>query len=127
MDKPLTITQIYAKGLENLKKSGIDWNYPPAGRAGNSLRMTRRYLDSWFFKPKFLDPRPADTSLTLFGTKLKTPVFCSAISRRAYMPEACIPEIAKGIAAAGSFIILGIGGSAELQGAIDTGPLWSRW
>lgn len=120
-DKTLTITQIYARGIETLKKQNIEWNYPPAGRAGHSLRMTRSYLNSWFFVPRFLDPPAVDTSLSLFGVNLKTPVFCTAISRRAYMPENCIPEIARGIAAAGSLIILGIGSSPELQGAVETG------
>jgi 4-hydroxymandelate oxidase len=121
-DKQLTVTQLYTRGIQNLKeKNNIDWNYPPAGRAGNSLRMTRSYLNSWFFVPRFIDPPVVDTNLTLFGVKLKTPVFCSAISRRAYMPEKSLTEIARGIAATGSLMLLGIGGSIELQGAIDTG------
>lgn len=121
MEKPLTISQIYTKGTENLNSRGKRWEYPPLGRAGNSLRTGRKYLDNIFFVTKFLDPQPVDTNLTLFGTKLKTPIFCTAISRLSYMPETSIQEIAKGIAAAGSFIMLGFGGSAELQSAIDTG------
>jgi len=37
------------------------------------------------------------------------------------MDDTSIVEIARGIAKSGSFIMLGIGGSQELQGAIDTG------
>ena len=120
-EKLATASQIYAKGIKNLKKGGFDWKYPPQGRAGLALNANRRYLNSLFFETKFFDPQEADTSLKLFGVKLKTPVFCSALSRRNYMPESSLAEIAAGIGAAGSFIILGIGGYAELQGAIDTG------
>jgi len=120
-DKLPTASQIYTKGIENLKQKGVNWEYPTPGRSGTSLRATRKVLDSMFFEPKFFDPVPVDTSLTLFGVKLKTPIFCSAISRRTYMPESSIAEIAKGIAEAGAFMMVGIGGSDELQGAIDSG------
>ncbi len=117
----LTVSQIYAKGKENLKKKGVDWVYPPGGRVGPPVSANRKYLDSLFVETKFFDPVEVDTSFAIFGVKLKTPVFCSAISRLDYMTETSIAEIAKGIAKAGSLIILGIGGSPELQSAIDTG------
>ncbi len=120
-EKLLTVSQIYAKGKENLKKRGVDWVYPPGGRVGPSASANRRYLDSLFFETKFFDPVEIDTSLTIFGVKLKTPVFCSAISRLDYMSDTSISELAQGIANAGSLIMLGIGGSAELQSSIDTG------
>ena len=118
--KQITISQIYLKGKENLKKIGSDWVYP-AGKRGPAVEANRRYLDSLFFEPEFFDPVTVDTSITLFGTKLKTPVFCSAISRLPHMAETDIADIARGIASAGSLIMLGIGGSAELQSAIDSG------
>lgn len=120
-EKLPTISQIYAKGKENLKKKGIDWVYPAGGRVGPSVSANRKYLDSLFFETKFLDPVEVDTSFIIFGVKLRAPVFCSAISRTDYMSETSLGEIAQGIANAGSLIILGIGGSRELQSAIDTG------
>jgi len=117
----LTISQIYAKGKENLKKMGVDLVNPPWPRIVPSVKVNRKYLDSLFFQPKFLNPPNVDTNLTVFGAKLRTPVFCSAISKLPYMSETAIADIAKGIASAGAFIMLGIGSSAELQSAIDTG------
>ena len=119
-EKHLTISQIYERGKENLEKSGAHWIYP-GGKVGPSAKANRKYLDSLFFEPKFFDPVEVDTSFTFHGIQLKTPVFCSAISRPAYMSETGIADIARGIASAGAFIMLGIGGSSELQSAIDTG------
>lgn len=120
-DETLSISEIYARGKENLKKMGVDWSYPPGRRMGPPVRANRKYLDSLFFETKYFNPVEVDTSLTLFGVKLKTPAFCSAISRLPYMSETGIADVARGVAGAGSFFMLGIGSSAELQGAIETG------
>lgn len=120
-DNPLTVPQIYAKGKENLKARGIDWAYPPGRKYGPSVSANRKYLDSLFLEPRFFDPVQVDTSITLFGRKLKAPVFCSAISRQQYSGDAGLAEIGKGLANAGSMLMLGIGGSADLQSAIDSG------
>ena len=120
-EKQLTIPEIYAKGKENLKSAGVDWVYPPGRKLGPSVKANRKYLDSLFFEPKFFDPVDVDTSLTIFGIRLRTPVFCSAITRQPYMSETSLAEIARGVADAGSLIMLGIGGSSDLQSAIDTG------
>ncbi len=120
-EESLTISQIYAKGKENLKKRGVDWVYPAGHRIGPTVSANRKYLDSLFFETKFFDPVDVDTSFTIFGTKLRTPVFCSAISRQEYMSETGMADIARGISNAGALMMLGIGGSPELQSAIDTG------
>lgn len=119
-EKSLTVSQIYARGKENLKKRGVEWFYP-GGRGATSIEANRKFLASLFFETRLLDPVEVDTSFNIFGRKLKTPVFCSAISRVDYMTDTTIAEIARGIANAGSFIMVGIGGSNELQSAIDTG------
>jgi len=116
----LTVSQIYDKGRENIKSKGTEWSYPGGG-FGPSVLANRKYLDSLFFETKFLDPVDVDTSFSIFGLKLRIPAFCSAISQTTYMDETSLSEIAQGIAKAGSFIMLGIGGSEELQSAIDTG------
>ncbi len=71
-EESLTISQIYAKGKENLKKMGVDWVYPAGRKMGPSVRANRRYLDSLFFEPRFFEPVAVDTTLTIFGLKLKT-------------------------------------------------------
>ena len=120
-EKSLTISEIYAKGKENLEKAGVGYVYAAGRMMGPSVMANRKYLDSLFFETKYFDPVDVDTSLTIFGTKLRTPVFCSAISRLPYMSDTDLAEIARGVSNAGSLIMLGIGGSPELQSAIDTG------
>ncbi len=120
-ETPLTIPQIYAQGKENLKARGIEWTYPPGRKMGPSVRANRKYLDSLFLETRFFDPVQPDTSFTLFGRKLKTPVFCSAISKQQYSGDNGLAEIGKGLANAGSMLMLGIGGGADLQSAIDSG------
>ena len=112
--------EIYARGKENFKKRGFDWGYP-GGKIGPSVRANRKFLDSLFYETKFFDPVDSDTSCSFLGVKLRTPVFCSAISKTPDMPGNGIADIASGVATAGSAIMLGIGGSDDLQSAIDTG------
>jgi len=120
-EQPLTVSQLYARGKENLEKIGYRGEFPPDSNIGASVRANRKYLDSLFLEPKFFDPVDVDISFTIFDIKLKTPVFCSPISRVEYMPETAIADIARGVKNAGSLMMLGIGESSELQSAIDTG------
>jgi len=122
-DASLSISEIYAKGKDNLEKSGIRWKTPPDSVLGNHLWANRSYLDSLFFEPRFLDPVEPDTSCTIFGVKLKAPIFCSPISfsKERSMTGTTLVEIARGVKEAGAMMMLGIGGSNDLQRAIDTG------
>jgi len=120
-EKLLTISQLYAKGRETLSKRGVTRWFPPDSNMGAAAEANRKYLDSLFYETKFLDPVDVDTSLTIFGVELKTPAFCSPISQLDWMEKTDIFDIAQGIKNAGSLLMLGIGGSKELQDAIDTG------
>jgi len=117
----LSISQIYAKGKENIEKAGYKRIWPPDSNINTSFRANRKYLESMFFQTKFFDPVEVDTSLTLFGVKLKTPIYSSPMSGFNQMGETALADIARGLAQAGSLMMLGIGGSADLQTAIDTG------
>ena len=120
-EQPLPILEIYARGKENLEKKGVKWEIPLDNSYGTSVMANRKYWNSLFFVTKFLDPVEVDTGLTIFGVKLKTPVFCSPLSRADYMSDTDLTEIARGVSNAGALMMLGIGGSNELQSAIDTG------
>ena len=120
-EKSLTLPELYAKGKENLDIMGYKRVFPPDSNTGASIQVNRKYLDSLFFRPKFLDPVDVDTSLMLFGVNLKTPVFCSPLSGLGNISETTLIDIATGLKNAGSLLMLGIGGSPELQSAIDTG------
>ncbi|MFC1977221.1 alpha-hydroxy-acid oxidizing protein [Chloroflexota bacterium] len=120
-EQPLTISQIYTRGKERLAEIGYKRVFPPDSNTGASVRANRKYLDSLFFRTKFFDPVAVDTDLTLFGVKLRTPVFCSPMSGFNQLSSTALTDIANGFKDAGSLLMLGIGGSTELQSAIDTG------
>jgi len=117
----LSISEIYQKGKENLEKKGVRWNITPDSALNASVRMNRQYLDALFFEPRFFDPVIPDTSCTILGAELKTPLFCSPISQTDFMSDEGLVEIARGVHQAGGLMMLGIGGSSELQKSIDLG------
>lgn len=120
-EKSLSISQIYAKGKENLEKKGVTRWFPPDSNISATAQANRKYLDSLFFVPKFFDPVEVNTSLMVFGVKLKTPVFCAPMSGQPFMTDTELIEIAGSASNTGVLMMLGIGGSKELQSAIDTG------
>ncbi|MFC2045712.1 alpha-hydroxy acid oxidase [Chloroflexota bacterium] len=117
----LTISQIYAKGKEKLEAIGYRRVFPPDSSIGASVQGNRKYLDSLYFKTKFFNPVTVDTNLELFGVKLRTPIFGSPMSGFNQLSDTAIIDIANGVKNAGSLLMLGIGGSDELQRAVDTG------
>ena len=117
----LSIKEIYQKGKENLEKRGSAWRYPPDSEIGASVRMNRKYLDRMFFEPRFFNPLEVDTTCSFFGVTLKTPVFCSPISQTDFVSDEGLVEIARGMHQAGALMMLGFGGSSELQKSIDLG------
>lgn len=120
-EKPLTLSELYARGREKYQKMGWARNFPPESNTMASVQANRKILDSLFIEPHYFDPVESDTGVTLFGAKLKTPIFCSALSRTPWMSDNDMVEIARGLAKAGSMFVLGIGGSEAMQSVIDTG------
>ena len=120
-EKILTISQIYARGKERLAEIGYKRVLPPGSSNSATIYENRKYLDSLFFKTRFFNPSTVDTSLEFFGLKLRTPIFCSPLSGFNELSDTAITDIATGLKNAGSLLMLGIGGSTEVQSAIDTG------
>ncbi|MBW1945206.1 MAG: alpha-hydroxy-acid oxidizing protein [Deltaproteobacteria bacterium] len=120
-ETPLSISEIYKKGKENLEKKGSPWKSPPDSNINASVRMNRQYMDSLFFEPQFFDPVKPETACSILGIELKTPLFCSPLSQTDFMADDGLVEIARGVHQAGALMMLGIGGSSELQKSIDLG------
>ena len=121
MVEEMTLPQLYARGRENLEKQGYRRFFPPESAVNSSVEANRKYLDSLFFETRFFDPPEVDTSTTLFGTKLKTPVFCSPISGLSQLSSTALADIATGLKEAGSLFMLGIGGTQDIESAVATG------
>jgi isopentenyl diphosphate isomerase/L-lactate dehydrogenase-like FMN-dependent dehydrogenase len=120
-ERPQTLTELFTLARENLKEKGQDRQMPSGSNYLASSEANRRLLDSVFMEPKFLDPVQPDTSLTLFGARMKTPAFCSALSKPGQFTDEEMADLVRGMGNAGSMMMLGIGGSEMLQLAIDTG------
>ncbi len=121
MAEQMTLSQLYAKGREGLESAGYRRTLPPDAALGTPLTVNRAYLDSLFFVPRFLSSAVADTSSTILGVPVSVPVFCGPMGGWSQLGETALQECARGLKAAGSMLTLGIGGSDELQRAIDTG------
>ncbi|MBE9505220.1 MAG: alpha-hydroxy-acid oxidizing protein [Chloroflexi bacterium] len=121
MAEQLTVSQLYSKGQAELEKLGYKRAWPPDSTPGTSAITNRVYLDSLFFVPRFLEAVESDTTVTVLGQTLQSPVFCSPMSAWSQISDSILEDCARGLKKAGSLMMLGIGGSDELQRAIDTG------
>ena len=121
MADPTTLSQLYAQGREGLEAAGYRRALPPDAALGMPLNVNRAYLDSLFFAPRFLSSAVADTSTTIVGVPVSVPVFCGPMGGWNQLGETALEETARGLKAAGAMMTLGIGGSDEMQKAIDTG------
>ena len=122
VNQPETITELFNQAQENLKARGIDRPVPEGSNYQAAAQLQRRLLDSIFMETRYLDPIDPDTSSTLLGVKMETPVFCSALSKPGnVLSNEEMAEIARGLGKAGAMMMLGMCDSRMLQSAIDTG------
>ena len=121
MSDQMSLSQLCAQGTEGLRAAGYQRPLPPDAALGTSLTANRAYLDSLFFTPRFLSSVVADTSSTIFGVPVAVPVFCGPMGGWNQLGETALEECARGLKSAGALLTLGIGGSDDLQKAIDTG------
>ncbi len=121
MADQMSLSQLYAQGTEGLRAAGYQRPLPPDAALGTPLSANRAYLDSLFFAPRFLSSVAADTRSTILGIPVSVPVFCGPMGGWNQLSPTAVVECARGLKSAGSLMTLGIGGSDELQKAIDTG------
>jgi len=121
MTEQMNMTELYAKGLEGLRAAGYERPLPPDAAMGTPLKANRAYLDSIFFTPRFLSTVEADCSSTILGTPVKVPMFCGPMAGWNQLSENALVESCRGLKAAGGMMTLGIGGSDDVQKAVDTG------
>lgn len=121
MADKMTMTELYKKGAEELDAIGYRRAWPPDAAMGTPLTVNRAYLDSLFFTPRFFSSVEADCSSTILGTPVNVPMFCGPMSRFNQLSETALEEISRGLKSAGAVMTLGIGGSDDVQKAVDTG------
>jgi len=116
-----TLSEMYEKGEPGLRAAGYARPLPPDAASGTPLAANRAYLDSLFFTPRFLSVVEADCASTILGTSVKVPMFCGPMGGWNQLGDTALVETCRGLKAAGAMMTLGIGGSDDVQKAVDTG------
>lgn len=106
-------------GEKKLQEKEIVSRY--AAAPGNSVRITRDYIDSLLIEMRAIDSIEASTKMELFGEPFTTPVMVAALSGLDNIRPNGMVEVAKGAAAAGAVMWAGIGEESELRAMIETG------
>jgi isopentenyl diphosphate isomerase/L-lactate dehydrogenase-like FMN-dependent dehydrogenase len=97
----LNLHEIVAKARQNLNQN--DWDYIVGGvESETTLRRNRMALDSIAFRPRVLrDVSKVDTSVTLFGRKLRLPVVFAPVGSLESFHAAGAESVARGALAFG--------------------------
>jgi len=120
--EPQNLNELFNLATENLKARGIDRPVPVGSNYQAAAQLQRRLLDSIFVETRYLDPVEPDIGLTVFGVKMKAPLFCSALSKPgSLLSDEEMGELVRGVGQGGAMMMLGMGGADMLQRAIDTG------
>jgi 4-hydroxymandelate oxidase len=90
-------------------------------------RLNREHMASFVFEMRMLDSQEADTSTSLFGSRLRAPILAAAIcesrilKRLAPWDPPYLEQIAAGLADTGSMMATGMVGLDELGRIVDQG------
>ncbi len=84
----MELGEIYTKGQQKLEQMGLEW-LMGAVETGFIPKHDRQVLDSYTFRPRYIDAPQPDTAVKVLGVELATPLIMSAVT----MP---IPKIMEG-------------------------------
>jgi len=107
--------------FKKLKELGLDdvigrFKGEPGGcESGYTSVANRKCFDQFSFKMRLINSRWADTNTELFGRRLKTPVLSGAMSGMENLEKEPLRKVARGLAEAGSMLLVGICSDEELK------------
>lgn len=113
------IGKLLAAGNDKLTEKGIGLR--KGAETGSVLKKTRDYIDSLMIETRVIDSAEAVTEMNLFGESFSTPVMVAPLSGLGGICSNPMVEVAKGAAAAGAVMWVGIGNETELKSIIETG------
>jgi len=118
----LNLHEIIAKARQNLNQN--DWDYIVGGvETETTLRRNRMALDSIAFRPRVLrDVSKVDTSVTLFGRKLRLPVMFAPVGSLESFHAAGAESVARGVQAFGCAHMLSSVCEPGLEGLAKAAP-----
>lgn len=115
------IGKLLEEGNNRLKELGLGIYLEKGAETGRVMKITRDYLDSLTIEARLIDSVQASTEMTLFGETFSTPVMTAALSGLGAICPNPMVEVAKGAAASGAVVWVGIGEGTELKSIIETG------
>lgn len=115
------IGELLEQGEEKLRQLGLGDYLDYGAETGATLGITRRYLDSFCFKLRVIDSIWPDTAFRFCGKEFKYPIMTAALSGLHKIRPDAMEEIARGAAAAGCGVWVGIGNEDELARVVEVG------
>ncbi len=119
--------EIYERGLERIRSIGMEPYLDLGAETRSQNRLNRRHMDSFVFEMRLLDSLQADTSTSVFGSKLRAPILAAAICESRILKRLTpwdppyLEQIAAGLADAGSMMSTGMVTLEELARIVDQG------
>ena len=119
--------EVYQQGIERIRSIGMEQYLDLGAETHSQNRLNRQHMDSFVFEMRVLDSQQADTSTTMFGTKLRAPIVAAAICESRILKRLTpwdppyLEQIAAGLAAAGSMMSTGMVTLEELARIVDQG------
>ncbi len=119
--------EVYEQGLERIRSIGMEPYLDLGAETHAQNRLNRLHMDSFVFEMRLLDSKPADTSTTLFGARLRAPITAAAICESRILKRLgpwdvpYLEQIAAGLADAGSMMSTGMVTLEELARIVDRG------
>ncbi len=119
--------EIYERGLERIRSIGMEPYLDLGAETRSQNRLNRQHMDSFVFEMRLLDSLQADTSTSVFGSKLRAPILAAAICESRILKRLTpwdppyLEQIAAGLADAGSMMSTGMVTLEELARIVDQG------
>ena len=123
----MSYADIWEAGLRRIRAIGMEPYLDLGAETRAQNRLNRRHLDSLVFEMRLLGSQEADTSTTLFGAKLRTPVIGAAVCESRILKRLgpwdtpYLEQIAAGLARAGSMMSTGMVTLDELARIVEQG------
>ncbi|MBI4596526.1 MAG: alpha-hydroxy-acid oxidizing protein [Candidatus Tectomicrobia bacterium] len=114
--------ELIQKAEEALEAKGVLKNYRGLGaETGYTGRFNFEYFKAFGFKLRMIDSVLADTEITLFNRRFKTPITSGALSGMTNVTDNPLSKLATGVKEAGSMMWVGITTSDQFLSVIKTG------
>src|SRR4030042_3582188 len=111
--KAKDILKNYSVGEGSFLRQGPETNFVG--------RFNLHYFERFGFKFRMIDSEEANTEITLFNRKFKTPILSGALSGMADITEKPLVKIASGVKDSGSMMWVGIASSEQVKEVLKTG------